>query len=62
LCVSHQSKHVDNHKDISTSYARVRAQEVRTALLNCLPNSICSTVHEAYIPDSTRRSDKPPSK
>ena len=58
LFVSHQSKNVDNHKEIRASYARVRT---RTALLNCLADSICSTVHETYIPDSTIRSDKPPS-
>ena len=48
----------ESQSDIVASYARVSD---RTALLNCFPDNICSTVHDAYTPDSTRRSDRPPS-
>ena len=56
--VPHQSKIDVSHNEITASSVRVRP---RTALLNCLPESISSTVHAAYTPESTSRSARPPS-
>ena len=54
----HHRKKKHSHNDINASYTIVKPL---TALLNCLPVSIWSTVHPAYTSESTNMSRKPPS-